>query len=280
MIRLLGELGDTSDGERLLALACDGPESIQLASMEVLPAFDLPQLPTELLQRYPGVSERIRGRIRQLLLSRKPWAHMIVQEVEAGRLAAGDFSTEQLRVVALHQDKALDDLVRKHWGKITPGSAEEKLAEMRRLNNDLNAGAGNTARGHEIFTKSCAVCHSLFGEGGKVGPDLTHANRDREFLLGSLVDPSASIRKEYLTYEITTRDGRALSGVIAEQTGANLTVATSTGERIVIPQRQIESLRESTLSLMPEDLIKPLKPQDLRDLFSYLQTQKPSTPPK
>jgi putative membrane-bound dehydrogenase-like protein len=280
MIRLLGELGDTSDGERLLALACDGPESIQLASMEVLPAFDLPQLPRELLKRYPGLSERVRARVRQLLLSRKTWAHMILQEVEAGRLAAGDFSTEQLRVVALHQDKTLDDLVRKHWGKITPGSAEEKLAEMRRLNNDLNAGAGNTARGHEIFTKSCAVCHSLFGEGGKVGPDLTHANRDREFLLGSLVDPSASIRKEYLTYEITTRDGRALSGVIAEQTGANLTVATSTGERMVIPQSQIESLRESTLSLMPEDLIKPLKPQDLRDLFSYLQTQKSSTPAK
>src|SRR5678815_3645213 len=114
-----------------------------------------------------------------------------------------------------------------------------------------------------------------FSEGGKVGPDLTHSNRDREFLLGSLVDPSASIRKEYLAYELNTKDGRILSGIIAEQAGANITLVSSTGERAVIPQNQVLSLRESTVSLMPEDLIKPLKPQELRDLFSYLQTQKP-----
>jgi putative membrane-bound dehydrogenase-like protein len=278
MIRLLGELGEPTDGERLLALACDAPEPIQLASMDVLPAFDLPQLPSALLKHYASLSERTRARVRQLLLSRKPWAQTILQEVEAGHLVPADFSTEQLRVVALHQDKTLDDLVRKLWGKITPGSAEEKLAEMRRLNNDLNAGPGDLARGHDIFTKSCAVCHSLFGEGGKVGPDLTHSNRDREFLLGSMVDPSASIRKEYLAYELATKDGRILSGVIAEQSGANITLASSTGERIVVPQNQVVSLRESTVSLMPEDLVKPLKPQELRDLFSYLQTQKsPST---
>jgi len=277
MIRLLGELGDSSDGERLLSLACDAPEPIQLGALEVLPAFDLSQLPTELLRNYPHFSERVRSRVRQLLLSRKPWAHTILQEVDAGHLPAADFSIEQLRVVALHQDKKLDDLVRKHWGKVTPGSAEEKLAEMRRLNNDLNAGPGDLARGHDIFTKSCAVCHSLFGEGGKVGPDLTHSNRDREFLLGSLVDPSAAIRKEYLAYELTAKDGRIFSGIIVDQSGANITLASSTGERAAIPQNQVLSLRESTVSLMPEDLVKQLKPQELRDLFSYLQTQKPLT---
>ena len=87
------------------------------------------------------------------------------------------------------------------------------------------------------------------------------------------MDPSASIRKEYLAYEVETKDGRVLSGVIAEQGGGNLTLATSTGERITVPQNQVTSLRESAVSLMPEDLVKPLKPQELRDLFSYLQKQ-------
>ena len=172
-------------------------------------------------------------------------------------------------------------MVRKHWGKVSPGTAEEKLAEMRRFNNDLNAGPGDPARGHEIFTRICAVCHTLFGEGGKVGPDLTHSNRDREFLLGSIVDPSAAIRKEYLAYEVTTKDGRILSGVIADQSGGNLTLATEHGERAVVPQSQVVSLRESAVSLMPEGLVKPLKPQELRDLFSYLQLLKPlAAPPK
>ncbi len=124
------------------------------------------------------------------------------------------------------------------------------------------------------------MCHTFFGEGGKAGPDLTHSNRDREFLLGSIVDPSAAIRKEYLAYEVTTRDGRILSGVIADQSGGILILATGTGERVIVPQNQIVSLRESAVSLMPEDLVKALKPQELRDLFAYLQTNKPAAASK
>jgi putative heme-binding domain-containing protein len=148
---------------------------------------------------------------------------------------------------------------------------------MRRLNNDLNAGQGDPARGKMVFNKACASCHMLFGEGKQVGPDLTHANRsDREFLLASLIDPSAAIRKEYLAYEVETTDGRMLSGVIVEQTGGGLTLATSTGERMVLPQTQIAGVRESALSLMPEDVLKSLNPQEVRDLFAHLQSNQTS----
>ena len=280
MIQLLGELGDSTDGGRLLKLIGEAPEPLQLAALDALPSFDLPELAAQLLQRYPKLDERVRARVGQVLLSRKAWAQEILREVDAGRLPANEFGVAQLRVVTLHEDKELNDLVRKHWGSISGGTAEEKLAEMRRLNNDLNAGPGVPTHGKEVFTRACAVCHTLFGEGGKVGPDLTLANRsDREFLLGSLVDPSAAIRKEYLAYEVETKDGRMLSGVIADQSGGNLTLAISTGERTVVPQAQVVSLRESAVSLMPEGLVKPLKPQELRDLFSYLQSQNP-TPAK
>jgi putative heme-binding domain-containing protein len=278
LIQLLAELGDSSDSERILKIAIGAPETLQLAALDALPYFDVPDLPTQLLPHYDKLSARVRGRLRQVLLSRKQWARRVLQEVDAAHLPAADFSPEQLRVIALHDDKELNELVRKHWGNISSGTAEQKLAEMRRFNNDLNAGNGDPARGHETFTHLCGVCHTLFGEGGKVGPDLTHANHDREFLLGSIVDPSATIRKEYLAYEVTTKDGRILSGVIAEQSGGNLTLATSTGEHINVPQGQIASLRESAVSLMPEDLVKQLKPQELRDLFSYLQSDKPSSP--
>ncbi|HEU0039839.1 MAG TPA: hypothetical protein VFR76_11245, partial [Verrucomicrobiae bacterium] len=77
--------------------------------------------------------------------------------------------------------------------------------------------------------------------------------------------------KEYLAYEVTTKDDRVVSGVIMDQSGGNVTLGTGTGERVVVPQAQVVSLRESTVSVMPEGLVKPLKPQELRDLFSYLQ---------
>jgi putative heme-binding domain-containing protein len=277
MIQLVGELGDPSDADRLLKLIGVSPELLQLAALDALPAFDLPELAPQLLQRYPKLGDRVRVRVRQVLLSRKSWALEILREVDAGRLPAADFAVEQLRVIPLHEDKELNDLVRKHWGKLSGGTTEEKLAEMRRLNNDLNVSPGDPARGREIFTKVCGVCHTMFGEGGKIGPDLTQANRaDREFLLGSIVDPNAAIRKEFLAYEVETKDGRVLSGVIVDQAGGNLTLGISTGERVVVPQAQVDSMRESAVSLMPEGLVKPLKPQELRDLFGYLQSEKPS----
>ena len=273
MIQLLGELGDASDADRLLKLVGNAPESLQVAALDALPSFDLPELAAELVRRYARLGDRVKARVRQALLSRKVWTRTILREVDSGHLPATDFSVEQLRPVALHEDKELNELVRKHWGRMSGGTAEEKLAEMRRLNNDLNAGPGDLVRGHEIFTRVCGGCHSLFGEGGKIGPDLTTANRaDREFLLGSIVDPSAAIRKEFLAYEVETKDGRILSGVITDQAGGNLTLGIVTGERVVIPQAQVLSLRESAVSAMPEGLVKPLKPQELRDLFSFLQS--------
>jgi len=191
-------------------------------------------------------------------------------------ILAKDVTVEQLRVVSLHKTRALDDLVRKHWGNVRPGTPEEKLAEMRRLSNDLRAGAGSPVAGRELFRKHCATCHKLFGEGEAVGPDLTHANRkDREYLLASVVDPSAVIRKEYLAYNVQTTDGRFVTGLIAEQTPGAVTLLDAKNQRTKVARDRIESMQESPVSLMPENILKGLKPQELRDLFSYLQSDNP-----
>jgi putative heme-binding domain-containing protein len=140
----------------------------------------------------------------------------------------------------------------------------------------LRAGTGDARAGRELYRKHCAVCHRLFGEGETVGPDLTHANRkDRDSLLVSLVDPSALIRKEYVSYIVQTTDGRVLTGVMAAQTPGSITLLTAKNERTTLAREKIESIQESPASLMPENLLQPLKPQELRDLFSYLQSEQP-----
>jgi putative membrane-bound dehydrogenase-like protein len=281
LVQTLAEVGKPSCVASLLKLVdADEPEALQLAAVGALQRFEGEEIAAALLRHYPKMSARLRSRTTEVLLSRKTWADAFLHEIDAGHLAAKDVTIEQLRVVALHKDRSLDDLVRKYWGNIQPGTPEEKLAEMRRLSNDLRAGSGTPSAGRELFAKHCASCHKLFGKGdSSVGPDLTHANRqDRDYLLASIVDPSAVVRKEYLAYIVQTTDGRFLTGLIAEQTPSVVTLLDAKNQRTKIARDKIESMQESPVSLMPENLLKELKPQELRDLFSYLQSDQPPHP--
>ena len=213
---------------------------------------------------------------RDVLLAKRDWAGLLLDRVERGEIAAQEIPVEQLRIVAAHGDADLDARVKKLWGNIRPPTAEERLAVVRRLNNDLRAAAGRPHEGRAVFRKHCGTCHALFGEGEKIGPDLTTANRrDRDYLLVSIVDPSAVVRKEYANFTLTTTDGRILTGLIAEQDAANVTLLTAKNERPRLARGQIDALEESPNSLMPENLFSQLSPQELRDLFAWLEQPVP-----
>ena len=274
LVQFIAEASRSEFVDDLLAMVTSStePEEVRFAALDALPRFGRDDIAARLLDLYPTANDRTRGKLRDVFFSRREWAAKFVAEVAAKRFDAKDVPVDQLRTVALHQDEELDAAVRKLWGNVTRGTPEEKLAEMRRMNNDLRAGPGDAARGRELFRKQCATCHQLFGEGEKIGPDLTHANRaDRDYLLASMVDPSAVVRAEYLSYVITTTDGRVFTGLIAAQSPTEVTLLSSKNERTTIRREQIDVLRESPTSLMPEDQLKQLKPQELRDLFAYLQ---------
>ena len=272
MLQLLAQIGQPTCLEPVLTLVGSaGPEEVRLIGLDVLQRFDSERVGEALTTLYPTFKGRARVRAREVLMSRKAWALAFLSRIERDVLL--EIPVDQVRSVALFRDKTLDDQVRKIWGTISPGTPEEKLAEMRRLNNDLRAPGGEAGPGRELFQRLCAGCHRLFGEGGQTGPDLTHANRkDRDHLLASLVDPSAVIRKEFSAYTAETKDGRVLSGLIVEETPAAITFVAATGERTTIGRGEIERMDESGVSLMPEGLLQALKPGDLRDLFAYLQS--------
>ena len=152
---------------------------------------------------------------------------------------------------------------------------EEVLADVRRLNNDLRAFPGNVKSGKVLFTKHCATCHKLFSEGGAVGPDLTFANRtDRDYLLISTVDPSAVVRKEFQSHVALLKNGAVVMGLIVENKPPKMVFLDAKGQKTEVALSDIDEIQESATSLMPDNILKQLKPDELRDLFAYLQAAK------
>ena len=94
---------------------------------------------------------------------------------------------------------------------------------------------------------------------------------DRAALLANLVDPSSVVRREYVSYIAETISGKVISGLMADQDAASVTILNAQNDRIRIPRDEIEQIVPSAVSLMPERILDGLSPQELRDLFSYIE---------
>jgi len=268
-------------------LTSSHPEAVRIAALGIVArATDEATIDrlVELFATDPG--SRLQTAIGDVLLSRRAAARKLLTAIDNGVLPAGHLPLEQARRVAVFDDPELNALVTRHWGSLRAETPEELLAEVRRLNNDLRAGPGDARAGRTVYTKHCGNCHRLFDDGGGVGPDLTPANRqDREFLLTSLVDPSGVVRKEYVSQVIQTTDGRILTGLLVAPDSTDgagefgVTLIDAKQQKFTVPASQIEDRYESSVSLMPADLYRQFSPQDLRDLFAYLQSAGPPREP-
>ncbi len=161
------------------------------------------------------------------------------------------------------------------WIKDMP--ADESLAEAAL--NPTNAykdaiSGGDAERGSVIFhkTQKCISCHRVGTEGGEVGPNLSDVGKRTkpEYLLESVVDPSAQITKEFQTEVIITTDGRVMTGVVISEDQYEVVIADSTGNH-KITKEEIDERQTSEVSTMPS-LANVLTVEQVRDLIAYLVT--------
>jgi putative heme-binding domain-containing protein len=276
-LEVLGQMGQASCVPRILSLlALEEQHNVEIAALRALARFDDGRIAAKVLAEYPRYSDKLKTICRQVLLSRKAWAMAFLGKVGQGPFDPKKVSVEELRGLEVFGDQKINALVSKHWGRITRGTPEEKLADIRRFNNDLRAAPGDARAGQAVFKEHCAKCHKLFDEGENIGPDLTAANRkDLDYLLTSTVDPSSYIRVEYLSVQVLTGDGRILSGIVTEDTPDSITLVDSKAEKTKLARNSIEEIQTSQISQMPEDQLKALTPQQLRDLFAYLRSDGP-----
>lgn len=250
-----------------------GDADLRGSALRGLANYDDALTPDAILPLYPTLSTAHKRDARNTLAGRPANARRLLAAVEANQIPKTDLTADLIQQLRNLKNPDVDAALQKFWGTTRESSADKK-AEITRVRNIFHAGGsqpGDALRGRTVFTKTCLPCHSLFGTGGKVGPDLTGSNRgDLEYILENMVDPNAVIPNDYLSWNIETKDDRSLTAILREQTEHAVTIVTA-NETVTIPRNEIASMKQSTLSMMPEDLLKPLTDQEIRDLIIYLR---------
>jgi len=139
---------------------------------------------------------------------------------------------------------------------------------------------GDPVAGKKLFfdekgKATCVKCHSVDGKGGKVGPPLSRiaAQRSPQYLMESMVLPSADINPDYEAVVVVTKRGRVITGVRVNEDNFTIQMRDQeTGRLYSFFKRNLEEVHKQEKSLMPENLAEQLTVKDLHDLFAYVMT--------
>ena len=245
------------------------------AAIRGLAGFDRNEVGNALLGLYSRLNDAEKLDAISTLTAREKTALALVSAVEAGKIDKRDLSEFDIRQLQRFKEPKLKELVNKLFGA-KPSSAEraQQIAEMKRQVLAGDASVADPKHGRAVFQKNCASCHTLFGEGRMVGPDLTGAQRtDLDYVLINVMDPSALVGHAYRVTIVELKDGRVINGIVKAEDASTLTLQTAT-DRIVVATQDIEERQQQSVSMMPEGLLNRLSIQDVRDLVKYLNSEK------
>ncbi|MBI1313018.1 c-type cytochrome [bacterium] len=247
-----------------------------LASVAIsgLAAFDDKDTPKLLIERFGGFRNEPKREAIETLIARPAYAALLLEAIADGTIPRDQVSAFQIRQMQGYDSLQIKERIAALWPELKEQAAEKRqqiVALREQLTPDVIAQA-NASQGRLLFNNSCAKCHTLFGEGKKLAPDLTGAQRSNlNYLLENIVDPSATVSKNFQMTIVLQKDGRVYNGVIVGQNEKTITLQT-VNEQVVIPRDDIEETANSNSSMMPEGMLKTLNDTQIRDLFKYLMS--------
>ncbi len=256
------------------------PSDFRGKLLAMLGKLDDPKVAYIVLAAYTKLEPDVKPKAIQLLTQRTTWATKLVAAIGEKKIPAEALNVNQVRQLLSLNDKELTSAVGKHWGTIRTTrdpQREEIVAQMKAL---IRKTPGDAKRGIAVYTKVCGQCHKMYGEGQEVGPDITLNGRSSfDQLLSNVFDPSLVIGASYQARLVKTTDGRVLTGLLIEDSSQRVVLKVQGGKQEIIPRDDIEMMKISELSLMPQDVEKTLKPEEIADLFAYITLDKPPSDP-
>jgi putative heme-binding domain-containing protein len=209
-----------------------------------------------------------------LLLSRDDWIPDVLKAIKRGAVAPSEVPfSERQRLL-----KSTNTIVREKAQQIFAASSASSLNKLLGRYGEAKTQSGIPERGASLFDNHCAQCHAYRGHGHAVGPNLAEfAGKGTADFVQAIFDPNSAINPNFLAYNVETKDGRSMSGIVRGETASGLTLVQGGGVQEQILRADIAEIRASNLSLMPEGLEQALSPQDVADLIAWIKQAAPAS---
>jgi putative heme-binding domain-containing protein len=245
------------------------PVSVQEAAIRHLGRQSTESSADALLAGWSSHSPLIRSQILTEFSSRPEWITQLLTQLESGSVAAGEIDAAMRQRLLTTRDAVIRARLENVF---TSGSSVDRKAVMEAFQPALKL-TGDAARGALAFGKKCATCHKQGGVGHEVGPNLASlTTRTPDSLFTAILDPSAAVEAKYLNFVVATTSGRSVIGMLSTETGSSITLLAAEGKFESVLRTDIEELRSTGKSLMPDGVEKDLTHQDLADVIEYVKT--------
>jgi putative heme-binding domain-containing protein len=262
---------ELADPVIITLLASSQPTMIQAAAVRAIGRSGRPELGAKAVDRWPKLTIATRRELLATLASTPRFAECLVRALEREIILPSEIDLPTRETLARLAEKPLKERAALILSRFVP---QERSAVIAQYQSALTL-AGNAQRGAAVFGQNCQTCHQRQGEGHKVGPDLSGvAGRAPDALLVDILDPNHEVAADFAMVRIATRAGQVVSGVLAEETATSLKLRRGDGIEETVLRSEIDELKATSHSLMPEGLEKVIDAQAMADLIAYLRGQR------
>ena len=221
-------------------------------------------------ERWRSYTPPVRDAVLTALLSQPALQLVLLDAVEKGVVQPWAVPANRRNPLLKHKDAAVAARATKAF---QPQGAADRM-KVYEDHKAILALPANAKNGKAVFVKTCAACHQFAGEGQRVGPELTGIRlQPAEAILLHILVPDAEIYPGFTAYDIETKDGRSLTGLLTSDTPTSVTLRAAQGVEETLLRANIAKLTSSSTSLMPNELEKTMTRQELADLMAFLKGQ-------
>ncbi len=273
-ISRLGLLDYSKSSAGLLSLI--GPphsQAIQQTAIRTLGSYRETGLASLLIARLPQLTPLVQTEALNQLLARPERTLELLKAIQEQKLPSAWIGLTQRTALMQSTNAEIKRLANEIYNQVSASRAEV-IAKYAKLSSVEDNPEASRARGQQVYAKHCAACHRAGSQGFEIGPHLETVKAwDRNKLLLNILDPNREVAPQSMAYTLLMQDSSVLTGMVSDETDTSLMLKRSGQPNQMILRNDIESLRNTGLSLMPSGMEEVITPEAMSDLITYLQSQ-------